>query len=121
MKFLRGFGFAFSGLKHAFRTQINFKFHCATALCVGLLALWMRVSTVEAGLLVFTIGSVLSAELFNTAMEAVVDIASPQHNGLARIAKDCAAAAVLVCALVAALVGALVFLPHLAILVFGSE
>jgi diacylglycerol kinase len=112
-KFLRGFTYAFEGLAHALRTQVNFRVHGAITLAVVVAALVLGVSALEAAVLALTIGIVLAAELFNTAIEALVDLTSPQVHPLAKTAKDCAAAAVLISAMAAVVVGLAIFLPKL--------
>ena len=61
----------------------------------------------------FTIGAVLSLELVNTAIEAVVDLVTEEYHPLAKVAKDTAAAAIFVIAVVAAIVGVIIFLPKI--------
>lgn len=79
--------------------------HFAAALAVLLAALFLRVTAIEFALLSLSILFVLSAELFNTAIEAVVDLVTPEYHPLAKIAKDTAAGAVLVAAMGAAIIG----------------
>lgn len=107
------FGFAGSGLVHLWRTQTNARVHgVATVLVVGSAA-WLHVALRDVALLVFAIAMVWAAEAMNTAVETTVDLVTEERCPLARIAKDTAAAAVLVCALGAAVVGALVLGPAL--------
>jgi diacylglycerol kinase (ATP) len=80
---------------------------------VVLVAVWLRVSRWSWALLVLTIGSVLTAEVFNTAAELLVDLASPDYHPLAKRVKDLAAGAVLIAALVSILVGLLILGPPL--------
>lgn len=82
--------------------------HFVAALLVILLSLFLKVTPVEFALLSLSILSVLCAELFNTAIEAVVDLASPDYHPLAKLAKDTAAGAVLIAAIGAALMGYLI-------------
>lgn len=112
-RFIRSFGFAMAGIFDAFKTQPNFRFHCVAAIFVLFLGLFLEVETYEWLWLVVAIALVLSAELFNTAIESLTDLASPDIHPLAKRAKDAAAAAVLVLALFAIAVGGLVFLPKL--------
>jgi diacylglycerol kinase len=107
------FCFAGQGLRYLLRSQPNFVIHCLAAALVVVLSVLLGLSPVEVGLLLLTIGSVLVCEAFNTALEAVVDLASPEHHELAKIAKDVAAAGVLIAAIVAALVGLTVLGPRL--------
>jgi diacylglycerol kinase len=111
--FLSGFRFAWTGLQDATRTQRNFRVHLGIASVVVLVAVWLRVSRWSWALLVLTIGSVLTAEVFNTAAELLVDLASPDYHPLAKRVKDLAAGAVLIAALVSILVGLLILGPPL--------
>ena len=110
---LASFRFAFEGIAHAFRTQPNFKVHCAITLVIIAAGLWTGLLLSEWAILGVVTGLVFHAELVNTALEAVVDKASPEIHPLAKIAKDCAAAGVLVTAVTAVIVGALILGPPL--------
>lgn len=108
-KFWRSFVYAAQGIRQAFRSELNMKVHAGAAvlvlLCAGLLHLppssWLK--------LLLAITLVLSAELMNTAIEAVVDLVSPDYHPLAKIAKDTAAGAVLLTAVFAVITGIFVF------------
>jgi len=107
------FRFALQGIAHAFRTQRNVRVHASAAVVV-LLAAWATgVSGAGLALLVVAIGMVVAAELFNTAVEAVVDLVTPNYHPLAATAKNVAAGGVLVLAGAAVVIGYLVFAPHL--------
>ena len=95
------------------RTQPNFRIHLVIAVLAVLLAVVLRVSPAEFGLLALTIGLVLSLEALNSALEALCDVASATYHPLIRVAKDVSAAAVLLGALSAVLVGLAVFAPRL--------
>jgi diacylglycerol kinase len=112
-RLIRSFGFALAGLTHAFGTQQNFRIHAVITACVIAAGIALRVTATEWAVLAITIGVVMQAELFNTALEAIVDKVSPERHDLARIAKDCAAAAVVVSALAAVGVGMAIFGPRL--------
>jgi len=99
---------ALSGLRELLRTQRNARIHLFITLAVVGLAIWLRLSAGDWALLALTAALVWTAELINTALEAVVDLASPGRQPVARLAKDLSAAAVLVAALAAAVVGTLV-------------
>lgn len=88
---------------------------CIAALVIGL-AVYLAVGAIDWIILSFAITLVLAAEAMNTALERLVDLASPEWNALARDAKDLAAASVLICAIGAACAGVLVFWPY----VFGT-
>ena len=110
---IRSFGYAFAGIGHGLRTQANLRIHVFISACVIVAGLWLQLSSIEWAILVLTMMVVLSAELFNTAIEAVVDRGGVKPHPLAKIAKDTAAGAVLVGAIGAALVGMLILGPKL--------
>lgn len=110
---LRSFGFAGAGLAYLVRTQPNFRVHLAAAVSVAGTAFGVGASTVEIAVLVLAIGLVMVGEAFNTALEAVVDLASPTIHPLARVAKDVAAAGVLIAAATATATGIIVLGPRL--------
>ncbi len=112
-KFLKGFKFAFKGLYFAFKTQVNFRFHVVAALLVLFFGWFFDVSTTEWLWLMLAVSMVLAAELFNTAIESLTNLISPQVNKKAGEAKDTAAAGVLITALFAFLTGIVIFLPKI--------
>ena len=112
-KFLAGFGFAFSGLWYTLRTQRNMRVHLSIGLLALLVGLLLRISPVEFAVILLAIICVFTAEMFNTVLEICVDLASPEYNPLAKIAKDVAAGAVLVSAILSVLIGLFIFLPHI--------
>ncbi len=112
-KFFKGFTYAFKGLAYAFKTQINFKFHSATAGLVLCLALYLKINIVEWLWIITAIAIVFIAELFNTALEVFVDLISPDHHPKAGVIKDLSAAAVLMASVSAALIGLFIFIPKL--------
>jgi len=108
---------AAAGVARAWRGERNLRFQCAAGYAVLLLGLWTGLSGPELALLCLTVAGVLAAEMVNTAVERVVDLASASsYHPLARTAKDIAAGAVLVTAVAALAVGALLFLPRLHLL-----
>jgi diacylglycerol kinase (ATP) len=108
------FRYAAKGLTYSFGSQRNFRIHVITGAVVFSLGLWLGLSLERLAVLVLTVAAVLVLELLNTATEAVVDLAiGRQFHPLARIAKDCAAAAVLVAALASMLIALLLLLPPL--------
>jgi diacylglycerol kinase len=113
------FRFAFEGIAHAFRTQRNFKIHAFITLAVLILGLLLQISLDQWAVLAVVVGLVFQTELTNTAVEAIVDRVSPEFHELAKIAKDCSAAAVLVTAIAAVIAGVLVFGPRLLTLLAG--
>jgi diacylglycerol kinase (ATP) len=108
------FRYAAQGLAYGFASQRNFRIHVTTGTVVFGLGLWLGLSVDRLAVLVLTVAAVLVLELLNTATEAVVDLAiGRQFHPLARIAKDCAAAAVLVAALASVLIAILLLAPPL--------
>jgi diacylglycerol kinase (ATP) len=107
------FRYAFAGWWHVLRTQRNAWIHAFASLVVIGLALWLKVSRQDFAVLLLAIGLVWLAEFINTALEAVVDLASPGAHPLARVGKDVGAAAVLIAAITSALVGLLILGPPL--------
>jgi diacylglycerol kinase len=110
---LTSFRYAFAGLAYVLRSQHNAWIHGAITVLVVLMSFWLGLSRNEWALIVVTITVVWTAEILNTAIEATVDLISPQPHPLARIAKDCAAAAVLVTAGMAVVIGLLLLGPAL--------
>ncbi len=106
------FRFAFQGLWYALRTQRNFRVHCAITLAVIVMGLLLGISPDQWAVLAVVVGLVFQTELTNTAVEAIVDRISPEYHTLAKIAKDCSAAAVLVTAIAAVVTGLLIFVPR---------
>ena len=107
------FGHAFRGWGHALKTQHNAWIHSVVASVVVILGLWLGLPPRDWAVLVLAIAMVFTAEFINTSIEAVVDLASPVHHPLAKVGKDVGAAAVLVAALSAILIGLLILGPPL--------
>ena len=107
------FRFAFSGIIYVFRTQKNAWVHFVATLLVVVLGIWLRISSTSWAILFITISAVWSAECINTAVEAAVDLISPQKHPLAKIAKDASAAGVLFVAIGSVGVGLFLFGPAL--------
>lgn len=116
---VKSFHYAFAGWWHVLRTQPNAWIHAAVTVVVVLLGLWLRLSRTDWAILILTFTAVWMAEFINTAIEAVVDLVSPTPHPLAKTAKDVAAAAVLVGACGAVLIGLLILGPPLWARLFG--
>ena len=110
---LDSFRHAFAGWWFMLRTQRNAWIHAVVSTAVFLLGLWLGLNRLEWAILLLTVAIVWMAEFINTALEAVVDLASPDLHPLAKVGKDVAAAAVLVGAVTAVLVGLLILGPPL--------
>ena len=112
-KFIRGFGYAFSGLGYAFKSQLNFKVHIIAAILAGIAGWWFKLSPDEWLWIIAAMGMVLMVELVNTAIEVLVDLVSPEIHPKAKFIKDVAAAAVLVTAITAAIIAMIIFIPKI--------
>ena len=107
----RSFGYAFRGWWYVLRTQRNAWIHAAISTAVILVSIWLQLPPRDWAVLLLTMAMVWAAEFFNTAIEAVVDLASPLQHPLAAVGKDVGAAAVLIAALASVGVGLLILGP----------
>ena len=110
---IRAFGHAFRGWWHVLRTQQNPWIHSVFATIVIAMGLWLGLKPLDWAVIILTIAMVFTAEFINTAIEAVVDLASPVHHPLAKVGKDVGAGAVLVAALAGIVIGLLILGPPL--------
>lgn len=110
---LKNFGFAFTGLKTAVVKGRNFRIQVFVGIAAIFLGLILRLNTFEWLDLTLVIASVLILELMNTAIEAIVDMVSPEIQEKAKVAKDVAAASVLIASIAAIFIGAFLFLPKI--------
>ena len=113
MRRLQAFRYAFEGLGYLLRTQPNARIHAAATAGVVALGLWLHLGALSWALLAIAITGVWVAEAGNTALEAVVDLVSPEIRPAAKAAKDTAAAGVLLAAGGAVVIGLLVLGPPL--------
>ena len=113
----KSFGYAFEGIFTGIRKERNMKIHCLAILCVVAAGFLVRISVVEWCMCLILFGLILSLELVNTAIEAGVDLVTEERKPLAKLAKDTAAGAVLVAAIMAAGVGILIFVPKILALI----
>ena len=112
-RFLKSFVFAFKGIIHTIQQERNMKIHLVAALLVIILGLNIHLSAIEWMFIFFAIGGVLSLELVNTAIERTVDLVTKEFHPLAKQAKDIAAGAVLIYALISIIIGCIIFLPKI--------
>jgi len=110
---LASFRHAFAGWWYVLRTQHNAWIHAVAAVAILAVAVWAGLERIEWAILILTVAVVWVAEFVNTAVEALVDLLSPEIHPLAKIAKDIAAASVLIAALAAVVVGLLLLGPKL--------
>ncbi len=115
----RAFQFAFDGWAHLLRTQPNAWIHALATILAILTGWWAGINATGWVFLVLAIGAVWAAELFNTAVEAIVDLCHPDTHPLAKIAKDTGAAAVLAAAVTSIIVGGIILGPPLWVKLFG--
>jgi diacylglycerol kinase (ATP) len=107
------FGHAFRGWGYVIRNEKNAWVHAVVTILVVIMGTWLVLPLRDWAMLILTISMVWAAEFFNTSIEAVVDLASPVHHPLAKIGKDVGAAAVLIAAFAAVLVGLIILGPPL--------
>ncbi|HTP00628.1 MAG TPA: diacylglycerol kinase family protein [Anaerolineales bacterium] len=109
----RSFTHALRGAWYVMRTQRNAWIHVLITIIVVVVAFWLQISIRDWAVIILTITIVFAAEFLNTAVEVVVDLASPQQHPLAKVAKDVGAAAVLFAAMAAVVIGLLILGPPL--------
>ncbi len=109
----QSFRCALAGIRYVLRTQRNAHIELVATALVVALGLWFRVTRLEWALLAVVIGSVLAAEMLNTAVERAVDVATRRQDPLAQLAKDAAAAGVLTLVSTSVVIGVLTFGPRL--------
>ena len=111
---LLSFKYAWAGVSYVFTTQRNFRIHTVIGTLAVSLGLFLNISAVEMAVITLTCAIVMVLELLNTAIEAVVDLTVKQtYHELAKIAKDCAAGAVLLSAIAALMIASWILLPPL--------
>ena len=110
------FRYAAQGIAYSFLSQRNFRIHVLMGALVFSMGVWLKLSINHLAVLVLTVTAVLVLELLNTSIEAVVDLAiGRRYHPLARIAKDCSAASVLVASISSLIIASLLLLPPLLI------
>ena len=102
---LKSFVYAFKGIKYSVLTQHNFQIHIALAIIAVLLGFLLKITVLEWVSIIIVIGMVLAAEIFNTSIEELVNLVSPERNKKAGITKDLAAGAVLILSITAFITG----------------
>ena len=112
-RLIKSFGYAFDGLKYAFKYEQNIIVHLIATIIVAIAGFLLQISLFEWIIIVMAVGLVVATELINTSIEAIVDLSCNEINSLAKIAKDTAAGVVLVFAITAAIVGLIIFVPKI--------
>lgn len=112
-KRIKSFGYAFQGIKAVISTEVNMQIHLAISVLVIIFGYWFDISSAEWIACLLCMAVVWGLEMMNTALETVVDLVSPEVHPLAGRAKDIAAGAVLLAAIISVIVGLIVFLPKI--------
>ena len=110
-KLINSFKYAFKGIGTAFLTERNMKIHVTMMMLVIICGILFKISVLEWFICIACFGIVIGGEMFNTAIEQVVNIAMPEKDPRAKLAKDVSAGGVLVLALAAATIGLIIFVP----------
>lgn len=112
-KQLRSFGYAWKGIRCCVGKEQNLSFHLIVTVLTIIAGFLLDITRTDWMIVILCIGVVIAAELFNTAIEKLVDLVSPERHPIAGQVKDIAAGAVLVCAATAAIIGLILFIPYL--------
>jgi diacylglycerol kinase len=112
-KRIRSFQYAGRGIRKAIISETNLQIHIIISLLVIIAGVFFGISSLEWMMCLLCIGMVIGLEMANTAIEKTVDLASPNLHPLAGSAKDIAAGGVLICSIIAAIIGLIIFIPKL--------
>lgn len=113
-RFVKSFNYALDGLKYAFKYEQNIIAHTFATILVIAFGIIFHISYIEWLILFLIIGLVIATELINTSIEATIDLITKEKNPLAKVAKDTAAATVMVFAVIAVILGLMIFVPKIA-------
>ncbi|MBI4250429.1 diacylglycerol kinase family protein [Candidatus Uhrbacteria bacterium] len=119
LRLYRSIQSAFRGLAIAFREEQNFRIQVGAGIGIVILAFAFQITSVEWAVLSLTIGAVLTAEIFNSVLERIIDGMKPRVSPLVRHMKDLSSAAVLILAFCSLAIGSILFLPRLLSFAFG--
>lgn len=111
-KRIKSFGYAFKGIASCLKKEHNAWIHCMAIVIVSACGFHFHITPTEWCIVLLCFGLVLSAEAFNTAIERLVNLVSPDFHPMAGDVKDVAAGAVLICAIFAAIIGCIIFIPY---------
>ncbi len=112
-RFIKSFGYSLDGLIYAYKYEQSMLIHVIATIAVIIANIVLNVAPTEWLITFIAIGMVLAAELINTAIEAVVDLVTLEIHPLAKIAKDCGSAATFVLAMMAGVIGFVIYIPHI--------
>lgn len=109
----KSFGYAFEGIFAGIKKERNMKIHCTAMIAVMIAGIVVKLSAIKWCICFILFGLILALELVNTSLEAVVDLVTEERKPLAKLAKDTAAGAVLIAAIMAAVIGGIIFIPEI--------
>ena len=118
-KRVKSFSYAFAGLKVLFKEEHNSWIHTVAVICAIIAGIVLRISVMEWIAVIIVIGMVITAEIINTSLERTADFIKAERDDRKRDIKDLGAAAVLVCAITAAIIGIIIFLPKIIVLLIA--
>ena len=109
----KSFGYAIEGIVYSFKKGTHFKIHILAVIWVTILGFVYLISAFEWLVIILISSTVIAAETINTAIEETCDILHPEHHPGARLAKHCAAGAVLILSIAAVIIGLIIFIPKI--------
>lgn len=112
-KLIKSFEYAFNGIKETIKSESNMKIHILIMFLVIVAGIILRIEKIEWIICIILFGLVIASEIFNTALENIVDLVTEEQNEKARMAKDAAAGSVLVIAIVSIIIGCIIFIPKI--------
>lgn len=112
-KIINSFKYAFQGIISSFKAERNMKIHILIMTLVIIAGYILKITKLDWMICIILFGIVIAAELFNTAIETIVDIIMPERNEKAKLAKDVSAGAVLVLAIASGIIGIMIFVPYI--------
>lgn len=115
-KVIYSFKYAMEGIIASFKSEKNMKIHVLAMLVVIIIGFILRLNLIEWSICIILFALVISGELFNTAIETIVDMVMPEKNDMAKLAKDVSAGAVFVLAIAAVVIGMVIFIPKIMLL-----
>lgn len=110
---IKSFHYAIDGIAFSFLKGTHFKIHTAAVILVTILGIIYSISLTEWLIIILISSAVISAEAMNTAIEEACDVLHPEHHPGAKLAKHCAAGAVLILSIAAVIIGLIIFLPKI--------
>jgi len=110
---LKSFAVAFQGIWTLIRNERNFRFHLLASVTVIIAGFFFKIEKTEWLIIFLSIGLVLSVEALNTSIEYICDLVSPDYNPMVKKIKDVSAAAVLLVAIIAVIIGCIIFIPYI--------